>query len=120
LAILLLVVVVASARTSMKQEVSVSVLQPQYPWLYALQKSCAVFLERVEGLAAALALACQAGNLVNLDQLNTQEVQNLVGLDQTQEVEKEVEKEDVAMARQSSVVSGAKMKKWTPSQKMQA
>jgi hypothetical protein len=107
LAILLLVVVVASARTSMKQEVSVSVLQPQYPWLYALQKSCAVFLERVEGLAAALALACQVENLVKLKQLNTQEVQNLVGLDQTKDVEKEVEKEDV-VARQSSVVSSAK------------
>ncbi len=73
-------------------------------------------------LAAAVALACQVGNLKESDQSNTQEVQNLVGLDQTQEVEKEVEKEDVAMAGQSSVVSGtkAKAKAVTPSQKMQA
>jgi hypothetical protein len=73
-------------------------------------------------LAAAVALACQVGNLKESDQLNTQEVQNLVGLDQTQEVEKQVEKDDVV--RQSSVVCCAKeaeaAEAGTPSQKMKA
>ena len=70
-----------------------------------------------------MALACQVGNLKESDQLNTQEVQNLVGLDQTQEVEKQVEKED-DVVRQSSVVCCAKeaeaTEAETPSQKMKA